>query len=467
MKRNLIFTAGIILAIGIWLPITPSFATPEISQEAALKLGTNAYIYGYPLVTMEMTRRVLTNIETPEIRRAPMGQFINGRTFPGPDFKDVTAPNADTLYSSAWLNLATEPYVLHVPDVNNRYYLMEMLSGWTNVFASIGTRTTGTKAHDFAIIGPNWHATLPKGLIVLKSPTDMIWIIGRTYCTGTPEDYKIVHQIQDQYRLTPLSAYGKPYIPPKGSVDPNIDMKTPVRKQVNSMDAGIYFKLLATLLTDNPPSRQDTLMVAELHTIGIVAGKDFDINQLDPNIANGLQNAVNTGQLKIMQHYKESGIRRNGWLFLAKTGHYGTDYLQRAFVTMTTLGANLPQDSLYSEIRKDENEHKLSGNHTYVIHFDKGQLPPVKAFWSLTLYNQQYFFVDNPLHRYNLGSHDTFIKNSDGSIDLYIQHNSPGKDKAANWLPAPQDDFVLMMRYYWPTPAIINGTWKPPLVKQT
>jgi len=251
----------------------PAAPAPDQAKEKeALEIGTEAYIYGYPLVTVEMTRRVMTNVAKPEGFHAPMGQFANLRTYPTAAFRDVTAPNADTLYSAAWLDLSKEPYILSLPDEHGRYYLMPMLSGWTDVFQVPGTRTTGTKAQKYAITGPGWQGTLPQGVTEYKSPTNMVWIIGRTYCTGTPADYKAVHQIQDQYKLVPLSAYGKPYIPPVGKVDPSIDMKTPVRDQVNRMDAGAYFKLLAALMKDNPPAKEDAPMVAKLARVGIVPG---------------------------------------------------------------------------------------------------------------------------------------------------------------------------------------------------
>ena len=217
----------------------------ELPKQEALQLATEAYIYGYPLVTMEMTRRVMTNAVSPKGTHAPMGQFLNMRTYPDAAFRDVTAPNADTLYSTAWLDLAKEPYVVSIPEESGRYFLMPMLSGWTDVFEVPGKRTTGTGAQVYAITGPNWKRTeLPKGVKELKSPTNMVWLLTRTYCTGTPVDYKEVHAIQDKYTLVPLSNYGKPFTTPNGKVDPTIDMKTPVRDQVNKLDTVSYFRLL-------------------------------------------------------------------------------------------------------------------------------------------------------------------------------------------------------------------------------
>jgi uncharacterized protein (TIGR03000 family) len=440
-----------------------------LSEEEAFQLGVEAYIYGYPLITMEMTRRVLTNAAAPKGSHAPMGQFYLARTYPDASFRDVTAPNADTLYSTAFLDVETEPYVLSLPEQKDRYFLMPMLSGWTDVFAAPGTRTTGTKAQKYAITGPSWKGTLPEGVTQVKSPTSLVWIIGRTYCTGTPEDYKAVHELQDKYSLVPVSAYGKPYTPPPGKVNPKIDMKTPVRDQVNKMNAGAYFKLLARLLIDNPPPADDAPMVEKLAKIGIVPSKNFAIGKLDLAVAKGLERAPKAAQEKIMGHFKDAGTLANGWMFSLKTGSYGTDYLQRAFITAIGLGANRPKDSVYPISRMDADGKKYSGANKYVMHFPKGMTPPVKAFWSLTMYNTEHFFVDNPLNRYTLSPRNALKFNEDGGLDLYIQNESPGKDKESNWLLAPKGEFVLMLRLYWPNemnPSILNGSWQPPAVKR-
>jgi hypothetical protein len=450
-------------------PAPAARADAPLSEEEAFKIATDAYIYGYPLVTMEMTRRVMTNVPTLEALRGPMGQFVNARQYPTAAFKDVTAPNADTLYSSAWLDLSKEPYVFSIPDEGDRYYLMPMLSGWTDVFQVPGKRTSGDKAQNYAITGPNWKGNLPEDLKELKSPTSMVWILGRTYCTGTPEDYKAVHAIQDKYKVVPLSAYGKPYTPPEGKVDPSIDMKTPVREQVNRMSAGDYFKLLAALMKDNPPAKADAPMVEKLAKIGIVPGKDFDMSSLDPAAAKALQRVPKEGLEKIMGHFKDGGMEVNGWLVTAKAGLYGTDYLQRALVTYFGLGANRPQDAVYPTSEADANGRPYSGANKYVMHFAKGQAPPVNGFWSLTMYNADYFFVANDLNKYTVSPRNDLKYNEDGSLDLYIQNESPGKDKEANWLPAPKDKFILMMRLYWPKekdPSIIDGSWKPPAAKK-
>jgi hypothetical protein len=226
-------------------------------------LATDAYIYGYPLVTMEMTRRVVTNVAAPVGTRGPMGQIIKLRQYPDASFRDVTAPNADTLYTTAFFDVGKEPWVLSIPDMNGRYALLPMLDGWTTVFQVPGKRTTGTSAQTYAITGPGWKGTLPAGVKEYKSPTSLVWLLGRIYCTGTPEDYAEVHKLQDEFKLVPFSSYGKPYTPPAGTVDPSIDMKTAVREQVNRMDAVAYFTLLCKLMKDNPPTAADAPQLAK------------------------------------------------------------------------------------------------------------------------------------------------------------------------------------------------------------
>lgn len=441
-------------------------STSTLSEEEAQTLATDAYIYGYPLVTMEMTRKVMTNVAAPEGTRAPMGQFVNMREYPTADFQDVTAPNADTLYSSVWLDLSKEPYILHIPNENGRYYLMPILSGWTDVFAVPGKRTTGTEEANYAITGPGWSGTLPEGVKEFKSPTNLVWILGRTYSTGTPEDYKEVHAIQDQYSVTPLSFYGKPYTPPKGTVDPNLDMKTSVRAQVGHLDGAHYFTMLAKLMKDNPPAKEDAPMVENLKKLGIIPGQEFDINAVDPKIAKALNNAPKLALSKMKANVKTVGTEENGWLFGKIVGQYGTHYLQRAIVAAIGLGANRLQDAIYPMATVDGKNEPLDGKNNYVIHFEKGKTPPVKGFWSLTMYNDKFFFVKNPLNKYTVSERDHLKQNADGSIDIYIQNESPGKDKESNWLPAPADKFTLMFRFYWPEESIIDGSWAPPAVQK-
>ena len=439
----------------------------------AREIAIETYMYAYPLVTMEITRRVMTNTEKPEGSKAPMGQFARLRNYPAVDDHSVTAPNADTLYTLAWLDVGKEPWIVSIPDMKDRFFLFPMLDGWTNVFHDPGKRTTGTKAQKYAITGPGWSGTLPAGVTEYKSPTSMVWVLGRIYCTGTPEDYKAVHALQDQVSAVPLSAYGKPYTPAPGKVDAAIDMKLAPREQVNAMDGAAYFKLFAELLKTNPPAAEDAPMVAKFAKIGLVPGQDFDASKLDPAVAKGIAAAPKPAQEKISD-LKEAILAghakvEHGWMFFPKTGVYGTGYRNRALITWYGLGANRPQDAVYPTSEGPELLAKYSGANKYVMRFEKGQLPPAKGFWSITMYDDQYFFVPNPINRYTVSSRNKFKTNPDGSIDVYVQNESPGKDKESNWLPAPKGGFVLMMRLYWPSetpPSILDGTWKPPEVKK-
>ena len=448
-------------------PTTPAATSDKLSEKEAQEIAVDAYVYGYPLVTMELTRRVMTNVEEPKGAHAPMGQFCNSRKYPDASFKDITAPNADTLYSTAWLDLTHEAWVLSLPDEGDRYFLIPMLDAWTNVFQVPGKRTTGDKAQTYVITGPNWKGKLPEGVTEYKAPTNMVWILGRTYCTGTPEDYKAVHALQDQYTLLPLSSYGKEYVIPKGKVDPDIDTKTAPREQVNKMEGAAYFKLLAELMKNNSPAKEDAPMVAKLAKIGIVPGEDFDNSKLDPAVAKAIESAPKAGLEKIVGHLKQGGKSMNGWVFPTPAGEYGTDYIQRATITYFGLGCNRMDDAVYPTNEAGADGKPYEGANKYTLTFPKGEMPPVNGFWWLTMYNADYFFVDNALNRYTLSARDKLKPNEDGSVTLYIQHESPGAEKESNWLPAPQDKFVLMMRMYWPkekSPSILDGTWKPPAV---
>lgn len=451
-------------------PSQPGARGTRLSPQQAQQLARDAYIFGYPLVTMELTRRQITNVAKPDERHAPMGTFAHMRQYPTAEFKTVTAPNADTLYSSAWLDLSNGPYVLELPEMGNRYFLMPILDAWTNVFADPGTRTTGTNPQAFLITGPGWSGKVPPAMKQLASSTNLAWILGRTYSTGTPSDYKEVHALQDQYRLTPLAVYarGKKYTPPPGKVDPSYDMKTAPRDQVAALSGRDYFQLLAMLMKKNPPARADAPMVQALAQLGVTPGQELDATKLDPQILAAIDNAPKDALAEIQKAFATTGQNVNGWQ-VVKTGEYGTDYLFRATIAFYGLGANLAKDAIYPTAKTDSQGKPLDASKTsYVIKFaNKEALPPVKGFWSITLYDEKFFFYKNPLNRQNISQRDKLVENPDGSIDIYVQHPQPSKDKQANWLPAPNGPFALMLRMYWPTetpPSILDGTWKPPQI---
>ncbi len=441
-------------------------AAPELAaakQTAALEAGVRAVIYGLPLVIMDLTMRSAT-------RAVPVNQFAHMRKFPTAAFKLVVRANVDTLYSSAFLDLSREPLVLSLPDTHGRYYLMPIMDAWTNVFASPGARTTGTQARRFAITGPGWSGTLPAGVGKLESPTNIAWILGRTQTNG-PSDYEAVHALQDGYRLVPLSAFGKPYSPPAaGPAARDLDSQTPPVEQLEHMSAAEYFNTLARLLQANPPPAAEAPLLARLAQIGVVPGARFDPATLDPAVAAGLERSVQVALAQLRQRAQEAGKGVNGWRMPPMNlGNYGSDYGVRAVIALIAFGANLPADAIYPTTFVDGDGRQLNGANRYTLHFDQGQSPPVRAFWSVTLYDPQSFFVANPIDRYAVSSWMPLARNADGSIDIYVQRDSPGKDREANWLPAAAGDFNLTLRMYWPRehgPSIIDGSWQPPAVRR-
>lgn len=432
------------------------------------KIVREAYLFGYPLVTMDMTRKHETNVRAPDDAHAPMGQLIKMRAYPAVDDHGAAAPNADTMYTMVWLDVSSEPWVFGIPDMGDRFYIMPMLSGYNEVFFVAGTRATGSAAQEYAVTGPGWSGELPEGLTHVESPTALVWILGRVYCEGTPQDYAAVHKLQDRFSCVPLSAYGTPYTPPSGVVDPSFDMEKEVRKEVNDLALADFFSYLAELLKTNPPKPEDAPIVEAMAAIGLVPGQDFDHaklpllgHKLDPKLA-----------LLELVHAMKSTKAVNGWLYwTSNAGQYGTDYEQRAMVTLIGPGLNFPQDAIYPFSEEDGDGHKYNGSkHAYVMRFSEGQMPPVQGFWSLTMYDPDFFFVPNPIDRYSLSQRDTFATNEDGSVELYLQAESPGPDKEANWLPAPKGKFVPMLRLYWPQdtpPTILDGSWTPPPLRRT
>ena len=457
--RSMLVRAAIALSFAALVFDTGAPARAASADELN-QLAVQAYIYAYPLVTMEMTRRISTNMEMPGPSRAPMGQFALLRSYPDASFTDVVSPNADTLYEIGWFDISKEPVVIHTPALNGRYALFPMLSMWTNVFDSPGTRTTGDAAQTFAVTGPGWSGTLPSGVRQVKCPTSVFWMIGRIYSDGTPADFEAVHKLQDAMTAVPLSSYGKPYTPPAGTVDPAIDMKTPVTAQVNALKGTDFFAMFASLLAANPPAADDAPMVAKLKDLGIVPGQPLDTSTLDPAVVAAM-NAAPAASLPIMKSQMQSaGKIVNGWAVFTNLGSYGTNYNLRAFIALIGLGANLPQDAIYPATVA-----QLDGTKSYVVHFTT--MPPARAFWSMTLYNNKQYFYDNPLNRYTVSQRSPFVKNADGSVDVYVSNKSPGAAKEANWLPAPAAQFNMIMRIYDPNPnppSILDGTWTVPAV---
>ena len=456
---------------------SPMVRAQEISEQDAHAIGVNAYLYFYSPITMDVTRKQLTNSEPGKGFAGPVNTFANVGAYPTAEMKAVVRPNFDTLYSSAWLDLTNEPVIVSVPDTGGCYYLLPMLDMWTDVFASPGWRTTGTQAGNFLITPPGWRPDLrekfieelklPEGTQRINAPTPYVWIIGRTKTDG-PADYDAVHKIQAGYKITPLSEWGKTAKPVEVKIDPSIDMKTPPKTQVDTMPADKYFAYAAELLKLQPPHITDQPIIAQMKRIGIEPGKSFDMSKLDPAVQKALQSVPEDAQQLIK--WKLATLARvvNGWSMNTDTmGVYGNYYLKRALVTQFGLGANLPEDAIYPVNLADDTGKPLDGANKYAIHFDKVGTPPVNAFWSITLYDNDGFQVANSLNRFAVSSWMPFKVNPDGSLDLYFQNESPGPEKEPNWLPAPKGPFTLTMRLYAPKSEALTGKWNPPPVVKT
>ena len=360
-RRDVLLSGSSLLAASALMggAFVPATSRPANAQATAATSGavpadligdiaTSAYIYAYPLILMELTRRIGTNVaDTRQFSKAPMNQFANLPAFPDATFTDVVRANVDTLYSLMWFDVAQEPLLISVPDSGGRYYLLEMCDMWTDVFDSPGKRTTGTSAQVLAIAGPGWQGQLPAGTTLIHSPTAIGWIIGRTQTNGKA-DYDAVHKFQAGLTATPLSQWGKPYQPPAGRINPDWDMRTPPVEQVEKLSPAAYFSLFAELSALNPPHANDYPILHQMRRIGIEPGKPFAFDRASPEIQRALTAAGPAALKAIKARMAKAGVASAGWRTnLTAIGTYGADYLTRAGVAYTGIGANTIEDAVY------------------------------------------------------------------------------------------------------------------------
>ncbi|MCH9004893.1 MAG: DUF1254 domain-containing protein [Proteobacteria bacterium] len=464
--RNFIYAIALLLC----LPFTTTNAQTigEITEEEAYEIGIEAYVYLHPLITMDVTRRVMTNVPAGvKSGLGPKNIFHHKRAFPDAEFREVVRPNFDTLYSSAWLDLTKEPMVVSAQDTGGRHYLLPMLDMWTDVFAVPGKRTSGTKAQNYAIVPPGWSGDLPKGMDRIDASTPHVWIIGRTQTNG-PNDYKAVHKVQDGYMITPLSQWGKTVVLEPFKSDPTVDMKTSPAEQVITMTAAKYFSYGVELMKVNRPHVTDWSTLARIKRIGLVPGESFDFAKASPAVKAALERAVVDGLQLLKDTIPSLAPVVNGWqMNTSAMGVYGNFYMKRAIVALIGLGANQPEDAIYPLNLSDTDGKPMEGGKRYVLHFSKAELPPVDAFWSVTMYDTTGFQVANELNRFAIGDRDALMYNVDGSLNIYIQHESPGTDKESNWLPSSAKGVLgVTMRLYAPRPQALDGRWVPPAIKK-
>ena len=472
---------------------------PAVSAEALQDIAVDAYLYAYPMVLMEATRRASTQVPKPLAGKAPMNQFGHRTVFPEPGSTDVGWPSADMLYSSLWYDVSRQPLRIQVPDAGGRYYGLSLLDMWSDEYASRGTRVVGSGPQTFLIVGPDWQGRAPFGTDIIRSPTASGWLLARIQTAG-PADYGAVNQLQAGMTASPVATTAPPptlKTPPRRGAAKPATWANPVTpgtghaltglapgttlhtsmtwdtqgspgEQVASMTPATFFAVFAELLRANPPHPNDHAILRRMQRIGLAGPQPFVYEQLEPAVQQALEAARPVAGRRIADAVRRLGTPMNGWnSVLTGIGTYGTDYLRRAAIAYAGLGATTPDEALYPVTAVDDDGRRLRSDDDYILHFDKAQLPPVNAFWSLTLYNDAHSLAPNRAGRYSIRSTDALKYNKDGSLTIYIARDNPGEDRASNWLPTPeQGNFSLSMRLYWPQDLALDGAWAPPTVER-
>lgn len=439
----------------------------KLTPAEAKAIAQEAFIFGMPSVYYALKQDIVTNVPKPDGFRAPFNQFAHYPDFPDPSNRNSVIWNVDTLYSIGTLDLTAEPMVLSVPPMGDRWWIMQVINTWNDVPAAPGTRTEGSKGGHFALCGPNFKGKLPAGVKEVRVDTSLVIIGGRTYTAGK-DDAPNVHKIQAQYKLTPLSKWGTDYKPPaEVPVKQGVDARTPLGKQVFTMSPEQLFGRLCELLVNNPAREADAPVMARIARLGIKPGAKFTMAAFDADIRNAIEEGVAAAQKAILDHEPKMGKVVNHWVLDLDAGRYGTNYLNRAAATYFYVGANLPEDAVYPSTTKDSEGKSLTGENRYVLRFSKEQMPPANNFWSLTMYDQDGYLVENAIKRQSVSDRTKVSLGDDGSLTIYLQADSPGKDKEDNWLPCPRDgQFKLYLRLYGPKKEVVDGKWNTPAVER-
>jgi hypothetical protein len=426
-------------------------------QKEALEAAVEAYVYGYPLVSAELARRVATNVDRPAGAQAPMGQLARGAP-PGPPPR----ASLDTLELGAWLDVAAEPWVLSLPDAKGRLVTITLRSAWHQRLDTIGGKGAKGKAGRVAITGPAWRGKLPAGVREVKSPTALVRLEGRVLAAGGPADRSEAQAWRDRATLLPLGASPRKYLPPPGRPDASLDVKSPLRDQVHALDAVVYFKLLATLLKANPPAAADAPLLPTLARIGLVPGKDYDPTGLDASIIKALAGVPKVAQQMILAAAGGAAMV-NGWSVTGLAGERSGP-LGRAAEVAAGIDGVLDGVALAAEV--DGAGAPLHGSAHRVLRFTRGKGPPAEVLWTLTALDPQGAVVPSMSGHGQLTSRNKFQYGRDGSLELLFQAEPP-RGREANWLQVPAGPYVLVLRLHGPRqkpPSVLDGSWKPPPV---
>ncbi|HBL66777.1 MAG TPA: cell envelope protein [Achromobacter sp.] len=450
---------------------TSSYACAEISLSETRAIAEEGYIYGLPIVMNYAIMYEYAVDKNSSQYKAPFNQIRSLHHVASYKDTAIISPNSDTPYSMMFMDLRSEPIVLSVPAVTKpRYYSVQLIDGSTYNFGYIGSRSTGDEAGDYMIVGPDWKGVMPPGIRkVFRSETQLPFAIFRTQLFN-PADMPNVVAIQSGYKAQPLSAYLKQPAPPAA---PAIDFP----RINNDLAKTDFFTYLGFALQFGPAAPEEVAIRAKLARLGIGADKKFSFEQLSAEQKSAVVKGMQDGHAKVENAIKNLGTKVNGWNIVGAGGDsafYHGDWLKRAAVAQAGIYANDAAEATYPlTTTLPDGEPLDAGKHNYTITFREGQLPPVNAFWSVTMYDgKTQLLIENAIDRYLINSPmlSTMTKNADGSLTLYLQKTSPGADKENNWLPAPNDLMYLVMRLYWPkteAPSILppgNGTWSPPQI---
>ena len=447
--------------------ITPAHAQEAATPTEARAIAKEAYIYGYPMVdSYRIQHAYFVDTGNPEYK-ASWNQIKNVPRVFTPDDKAVQTPNSDTPYSMLGMDLRAEPIVLTVPLIEkDRYYSIQLIDAYTFNFAYIGSRATGNEAGSFLIAGPDWKGDVPKGVKkVIRSETELVLAAYRTQLFN-PGDLDNVKKVQAGYQVKPLSAFlGLPA--PKAA--PAIDFIKPLTPETQKTSLE-FFNVLNFVLKFCPTVSSEKELMARFARIGVGAGKNFDATKLTPEMKKAIEEGVADAWADLAQLKKRVDAKEvtSGDTFGTRE-YLKNNYLYRMAAAVIGIYGNSKQEAIYPIYTVDDGGKPLHGSNRYTLRFAAGELPPVEAFWSLTMYRlPESLLVANPLDRYLLNSPmlPNFKKDSDGGLTLYFQNESPGKDLESNWLPAPKGPFMLVMRLYWPKETALDGKWTAPPLRR-
>ena len=416
----------------------------------------DAYVYAFPLVLMDATETSATNTEEAVSEKAPVNQFIHSVALADAQFRTVVTPNVDTIYSQVWYDLSEEPMVYELPETD-RFCKVQVLDGWTNTAAVLD------KAGAYAITLSTWEGELPEGVTRIDVPTSMAWSITRIVLSGE-EDLPNVYAIQEKMKLMPLSDYisGDTYEPPKGSYSEENDY-IPVDK-VLSMDPVTFFNKANELMVKNSPAAADKEMLEKIAVVNIGPGMEFDISVLTGDVAENWKTMLTEIRLKLIKEGQKFSKKLGQWDYFGEPiGDFNTEYVYRALVALAGLGANTVEVALYPKIEQDADGNTLTGEKSYLLHFESYPQVLEGGFWSVTAYGDDDFLIDNPIDRYCINDRSGLKANDDGSVDIILSEDAP--ENSTNWLPVGDGGFHLYMRIYTPDMDALE-TWTAPTITE-